>query len=133
MEKGQISNQFFTYETNKKKLDALINFSETVDNFSDWLAIEYLAHWMQKESLGEEGIRFLDYILQKWGVNYLDWCYKTPWVKKQIASRRGHQRAFVFEDLEKERINAWRLLPKSSFAKKYMMIQLDDENKKVAS
>jgi hypothetical protein len=104
----EFSNKYYSYEINKKKLSALINFSESLDSFKDWLALEFITVWLDKEFLEREEEIFLDHLLVKYGINYLDWSYKSMWVKNQIASRRTHQQAFYFEDLEEARMQAWR-------------------------
>lgn len=125
MEEEDFSNKYLTHEINRKKIYALINFSETLDNFTDWLAVEYITRWLNKEFLDKEGERFLDYLLTKYGLNYLDWCYKSPWVKRQIASRRSPQAAFLFEDLEEKKLAQWKSMARLSFVNRNKILQLE--------
>lgn len=95
MELQDFSNKNYQHEINRKKLSALINFSESLDSFKDWQALEFITNWLEQEFLDSEGERFLDHLLQKYGINYLDWACKSYWVKNQIRHLRKNQRAFV--------------------------------------
>lgn len=95
MELQEFSNKNYKHGINRKKLSALINFSESLDSFKDWQALEYITNWLEQEFLDSEGERFLDHLLTKYGINYLDWSCKSYWVKEQIRHLRKNQRAFV--------------------------------------
>lgn len=95
MDLQEFSNKNYQHEINRKKLSALINFSESLDSFKDWQALEFITNWLEQEFLDSEGERFLDHLLQKYGVNYLDWATKSYWVKNQIRYLKKSQKAFA--------------------------------------
>lgn len=97
------SNKVYNKELNLKKINAVINFSQASDSFKDWNALIFLTQLLSEESLDAEGERFLDHILAKYSINYLDWCYKSLWVKKNIKSYKKNRRLFSFEQM-KERL-----------------------------
>lgn len=137
MELEEFSNKYYQHEINRKKISALINFSETMEKTSDWLAFEYISHWLDQEFLDEEGMRFLDHLLTKYGINYLDWSYKSPWVKRQIASKRSAQAAWFFEEVEDERMTRLRNLGHPSFVNRHKIIRFgefkdEQENRQLA-
>lgn len=103
------SNKYLSHEINKKKIAALANFSETLEKFEDWAPLEIIVRYFNRGFLDKEVQDFLDYLLKKNSVDYLDWCIRTPWVKEMIArGRKPKQGAFYFEDLQENLIDEWK-------------------------
>lgn len=74
------------------KVKALKNFSFTLGN-KEWIALELFLYTMEQNRLGPHERRFLDHLLKKYKINYLDWAFLTPWVKDQItASTLKHKK-----------------------------------------
>jgi hypothetical protein len=95
---------FHKWEINKKKIQALKNYAQTFDAFSDWLSLELAARFFETSYQDPEIEMFLEYLLRKNQINYLDWCYKNRWVKAQFyRSSEPCQQQFFFPDTEKQR------------------------------
>ena len=70
-------------DVNDKKIKALANYSQAAQfDHNDFLllikkcvGIGFLNH--------EEG-QFLTYMLNKYELNFLEWCYKNKWLRRQI-------------------------------------------------
>src|ERR1700691_649639 len=71
----------FKHSQNWKKIRALVNYSRAIDDFREWEALEFVIRYFEKDYLDEAQESFLDYVLEKYGIEYYKWCYKTYWVK----------------------------------------------------
>lgn len=67
----------------QKKIKALDRFS-TVGNFHHQNYLDLLKKCMQTDFLGDEENRFLDHMLKKYEIHYLDWCHKTKWLHQEM-------------------------------------------------
>ena len=110
---------------NWKKIQALVNFSKTIDDFEDWEALEFIIRHFMKAYLDVHQEVFLDYVLEKYDIEYDKWCYKTHWVKKQMKKFTGNcgQLTFKFPDLEQKKIQARSKMPLFSKLEPYKLYQ----------
>ena len=68
------------------KIKALKNYALTC-KYKEWVALELFTLLMEQNRLGAPERRFLDHLLKKYKINYLDWAFKTHWVRDQITSK----------------------------------------------
>ena len=101
----------FKHAQNWKKIRALVNYSQVIDDFKEWEALEFIIRYFEKDYLDEAQESFLDYVLTKYGIEYDKWCYKSYWVKKQMKAKNISQLEFFFPDLEKAQIEARSKMP----------------------
>jgi hypothetical protein len=67
----------------QKKVKALERYSDVGDFYHrDYLGL--IKNCMETDFLGDEENRFLDHMLKKYEINYLDWCHKTRWLKNEM-------------------------------------------------
>lgn len=82
---SDLKEKFKKFFVIKKKVRALENFSEC----APFEHREYL-HLIQKcvndGFPGEKEADFLDYMLERYEVNFLDWFHRTPWLKAKMAT-----------------------------------------------
>lgn len=120
MELKEFRKRYPLSEQQHKKIKALLNFADTMKKFADWSPLHLIARYFQQGFLDQEMDDFLDYLLRKHSIDYQKWCYRTPWVKAQIAQKQPKKRKksvsatqllFPLEDLENQRLNAWKHMP----------------------
>ena len=126
MEDNKYKDLFETHQRIHQKICALSNFSETLENFPEWGALELAMSYFKKGQSDPEIEEFLDYLLRKNDIYYLDWAYKTPHLRHKIAERfrAREQLHFFFEDLERKKLEEWRNSPIPSFIKKHEYLRL---------
>ena len=100
-------------EVFRKKIAALRNFAETLDEFEDWAPLELISKFLERfEERKEEG-HYLDSLLDKYHIDYTQWSHRTGWVKNQIMARNNGEGSqelyFDFYELEKQRIENWKV------------------------
>ena len=86
---GELKNKFFGLFQQHKKLKALENYSEGEGGFHHRNYLTLVKKCMNDGFLGDQEANFLDYMLSKYEVNYLDWHHRTRWVKSLIASKKS--------------------------------------------
>jgi hypothetical protein len=79
---------FNEFQKSKKKIKALENFSLT-GLFQHKPYLILIKKCMLCCVVGKKEEEFLDYMLGKYNINFLDWSYRTRWVKKQIESKKN--------------------------------------------
>lgn len=79
----QAKSLFIANLQHKKQLRALEIFSQTV-YFPDQEYLLLLQRCYAKDFLAPKEVEFLGYLLQKHEVNYLEWSFKSPWLKGTI-------------------------------------------------
>lgn len=82
---SQLKSKFRRFWQIRKKVKALENYA-IAPNFTHHAYIPLVKDCLEQGFVEEEESVFIDHILNKYGLNYLDWAYKTPWVKRQIES-----------------------------------------------
>jgi hypothetical protein len=112
---------------NWKKINALVNFSKTIDDFKEWEALEFIVRYFFRNYLDQEQEAFLDYVLAKYEIEYDKWCYKTYWVKKQfrgvMQKKKDQQLKFMFPDLEQKQLEARSKMPLFSKLENHKLFQ----------
>ncbi len=114
------------HSQNWKKIQALVNFSKTIEDFEEWEALEFVVRYFFKSYLDAHQEAFLDYVLAKYDIEYDKWCYKTYWVKKQFKKKLPGeigQFTFKFPDLEKKKLEARSKMPLFSKLEPYKTFQ----------
>lgn len=102
---SEVKNKFRSYLMHRKQLKALKNFS-AVGKFEHGSYIPLLQKCMDESFLGEKEADFLCHMVDKYAINVMDWCYKTPWLKKQMRAMAGEEQVkqddqlMMFEDQE---------------------------------
>lgn len=101
---GELKEKFKSFFQHRKKIAALENFSVT-DRFSHRNYLMLVKTCMNEGFLGHQESDFLDYMLNRYELNYLDWSHKTKWLKSEMRSRQSTkpvpaQRYFSFERKE---------------------------------
>lgn len=76
----ELKEKFKSYYQHRKKLRALKNYSQ-VAPFMDQKKLTLIEGCLNEGFLIPSGAKFLDEILDGYKVNYLDWTYKTRWLK----------------------------------------------------
>lgn len=123
------TEKFLNHNQNWKKIRALVNFSKTLDDFEEWNALEFIVRYFIKGFLDPEQEQFLDYVIRKYAIDYLQWCHLTLWVKNQISSKEppkpAQQLYFWFPDYESKKISDRFKYPVYSKLERYKQIQLE--------
>jgi ATP-dependent Clp protease ATP-binding subunit ClpA len=96
----EFKNKLSGFLSHKKKLKALQNYSQVVHFVHD----DYLTlidRCMSDGFLGDKESDFLDYMLDRYEVNFLDWHHKTKWIKsemKRLTRENFQQREEPFQE-----------------------------------
>ena len=99
---GLIS-KFRSFLTQKKQLKALMNYSD-VAPFGHKPYLKLLKKCMCEALLDDKEADFLSHMVDKYSINYLDWSYRSPWLKdhmKDVAKRYNmekQEQLLMFED-----------------------------------
>jgi hypothetical protein len=113
------------HSQNWKKIQALVNYSKTIEDFAEWEALEFIIRYFTKSYLDDHQEAFLDYVLMKYNIEYDKWCYKTHWVQKQFLKKaeiESGQLTFFFPDLEAKQLEARSKMPIYSMLERHKLI-----------
>lgn len=92
---SELTQKFKKSWSDRKKSQALENYS-SVAPFQHRGYLTLIKQCMNEGFLGEKESDFLNYMLNRYDVNYLDWAHKTRWLKKEMsAMASNHQREMV--------------------------------------
>lgn len=80
---AELKEKFKSFLFHKKKLQALNNYSQ-VTQFPHRKYLPMIKAAMDDGFLGEKECDFLGYLLQKYELNFLDWCHRTRWLKSEM-------------------------------------------------
>lgn len=84
MKLEQFKDKFDIFSKHRKKVKALENVSScTAFKHQSYLGL--IKECLAEGFLEEQEDAFLEHMLQKYEVNYLDWCYKTKWLKNEMS------------------------------------------------
>lgn len=94
-----------------KKIWALVNFANTVEDFDEWEGLEFAIRCFMKGFLKPGRQHLLDEMIQERNIDYTKWAVKDGWVKMQmINGYRCHpgseQLELPFFDLDKKLIES---------------------------
>lgn len=81
---SELKARFSSFFQHRKKIKALENYSE-VGYFQHRNYLTLIKHCMNESFLEEQESLFLDHMLTKYELNYLDWAHRTKWLKGQMA------------------------------------------------
>lgn len=81
---SELREKFKSFFINKKKLKALENYS-SVSPFKYKNSLNLVKKCMEDGFLNEKGAEFLNSILDEYEVNFLDWAYRTKWLKGKMS------------------------------------------------
>lgn len=79
----ELKEKFCNFFQHRKKLKALENYS-TVVPFHHKKYLYLIKNCMDDGFLEQKEAEFLDYMLTKYEVNYLDWSHRTKWLKGEM-------------------------------------------------
>lgn len=83
---ADLKDLFSAFFQHRKKITALENFS-TTDHFPHRTYLTLIKKCVADGFLTGKESEFLEYMLSRYEIQYLDWCQKTGWVKKQMAQK----------------------------------------------
>lgn len=96
-----VKNKFRSFLMQRKQLKALKNYSE-VGKCEHTGYIVLLQKCMNESFLDQKEADFLCHMVDKYAINVMDWCYKTPWLKKQMkAMAKGTETLTEHSQVEK--------------------------------
>lgn len=115
----QLDDNFFCYFQHKKKVKALENYS-SVAPFSHKSFLNLVKGCLKGSFLDPQESAFLDHLLTKYHLRYLDWFHKTEWLKREMRaiqsdSKMGSQMTFPWDaqkSVTKAPLMAVHLIPK---------------------
>jgi hypothetical protein len=100
---SELKEGFKRLFVSRKKIKALENYSHAVPfRHKDFLSL--IKHCMQNGFLGDKEVEFLDYMVEQYEINFLDWCQRTKWVKAEtgrIAKEMRKQKQYPLVDTAK--------------------------------
>lgn len=98
----ELKDRFKRLFVQKKKLKALNNYAEC-GSFRHDNYLVLVKRCMDEGFLEQEEAGFLDHMLKKYELKFLDWSHKTKWLKgemKRVAQetyRSKHKQTFLFD------------------------------------
>lgn len=90
----ELKDKFKSWFQHRNKLKALENYAE-VCPFQHKGYLELIHKCMDSGFLGEKESDFLGHMLDRYEVNYLDWCQRTRWLKAHMTTIAEEQKAKV--------------------------------------
>lgn len=102
---AEFKEKFSNFFQHKKKVKALQHLNET-KNFRHQNYLMLIKECLNDGFLENEEEQFLEFMLRKYEINYLEWCHKTKWLKEQIqelAEQNTEKAAQIFFDMDKPR------------------------------
>jgi hypothetical protein len=128
MEIEEFSNKYLAHEIYWKKILALKNYAESLNDFKDWWILEICLMHLESRFLDKKLELVLDYLIEESKINFLDWCAKnasplTNTVKIEESS--SGQYYLRFEEVERKRRDDWKnsLAPLKLYPHKYAELQ----------
>ena len=120
----QLKEKFCQFFQDRKKVTALDNYS-LVAPFKHRKFLELLKHCLREAFLVEQEERFLNHLLDSYEIKYLEWCHRTPWLKRKMHEMAQKpipqpQILFNFEKVAKTSVNVpvHLLPPKRTYTKR---------------
>lgn len=93
--KEKITNLFL----HRKKLKALENYSQ-IPNFKHINYLPLIKQCMLEGFLEEQEASFLDHMLNKYEINYLDWSHRTKWLKNEMVRLSAPRKRPLFSQMD---------------------------------
>ena len=119
-----LKSQFADFYRHAAKLKALNNYA-SASQFPHKHYLKLIGRCMKDGFLGQKESDFLGHLLEKYELSYLDWAYKTPWLKATIAdmqkakqkrsAQRGDPRQLdLFSDSPNAKALASNMIPNAT-------------------
>lgn len=89
-----LKEKFSHYRQQKKQLRALELYA-SVAPFQHAHYLFILRECVEGTFLGQKEADFLDHMLEKYDLNYLDWSHRSPWLKREMVRVRDECKAAV--------------------------------------
>lgn len=88
----EFKQRFSRFVQHKKKVKALENLS-VVANFRHTKYLSLLKDCLEDGFLEDKEEEFLEWMLKKYEINYLEWSHKTKWLKEKMdkIARQNHK------------------------------------------
>lgn len=83
----ELKENFREFFQHRKKITALENFSAS-DQFHHKKYLVLVKSCLDDGFLEEQESDFLNHMLKKYEINYLDWAHKTKWLKKRMREAK---------------------------------------------
>jgi hypothetical protein len=90
---AQFKEKFKSFFIHKKKLQALENYSECSTSFKHKSYLPLMKKCLNDGFLGDKESDFLVYMIERYEVNFLDWCHRTPWLKRKMNNMKKETKA----------------------------------------
>lgn len=87
---SEFTQKFKKSWCDRKKSQALDNYS-SIAPFHHKGYLNLIKTCMNEGFLGDKESDFLDYMLDRYNVNFLDWSHRTRWLKKEMAQMASQQ------------------------------------------
>ena len=100
----ELKIKFAHFLQQRKKINALENYSSAV-KFYHKNYLKLIKVCMDEGFLGEEEALFLEFIVKRYEINYLDWCHRTKWVKDRLRVKKAKSKMVPIQmliDFEKK-------------------------------
>jgi len=103
----QLQAMFDTFLQHRKKIKSLENFSCSHE-FVHKNYLGLMKNCIRGGFLDDMESNFLDHMLKKYELNYLDWSHRTPWLKEQIfklqvkAQDHKYKNGQIYFDFDKK-------------------------------
>lgn len=120
MDLQDFSKKYYDYQITKKKIRALLNFSECALPFSGSAKFEKACELFIENNLSTEAAKMIDELLVENNLDYLSWSCKTFWVKKQILMSKIENVQFYLKSPSSKRLDT---LKKQMYTKLRMNIK----------
>lgn len=98
----ELKEKFNNFFSQRKKLKALENLSEVIP-FKHNNYLKLIRNCMDEGFLDNKEADFLDHILDKYEVNFLDWAHKTKWLKGEMA--RMSRESFIQKEKQEKQMS----------------------------
>lgn len=80
-----LKSKFRNLLKHSKQVKSLENYSAVAETFKHKDYLTLIKTCMGCSFLDEKDSEYLDHLVDKYRINFLDWAHKTPWLKKEMA------------------------------------------------
>lgn len=94
---SDLKERFKGFFQHRKKIAALENYSIS-GKFHHKNYLSLVKECMNEGFLGDQESSFLDYMLGRYELNYLDWAHKTKWLKVQMKQKQRQQKPLATQE-----------------------------------
>ena len=94
---SELKDKFKGFFQHRKKIAALENYS-SAGKFYHKNYLSLVKECMNEGFLEEQESSFLDHMLQRYELNYLDWAHRTKWLKNEIKQKQAQQKPRIIQE-----------------------------------